>query len=784
MESLPSYHEATTGPTWLQLIAPYVPVASWPACCLVSRQFHRQFASRLWQDPLVTVRQLGLHPNDDLIWYRRLINKHVKVTRHETRRLVRALDFRDFALSASGLYSTEASERAISESFRHLPQIFPNLICLLVDGHPELDPSSLATSRLSSSDSLELLDLARCRQELTPKLFSSDVFRNLVYLDVSHVPGSLRSAIQSSLNPQFLPELRVLKARGREVDDRTASLLFRTFGLQLWSLDLGNNKLTDNIIDDIAGHCFSSVSFRTDAHFEKEGKLVLPRNIGSRNYGPFEFLEESEVSALYIHPERHLADAPIYSRRGDHSELQEWQVVRSNGLAPLKRDDVNTTKLSLLNGALAVATGSPGTVNDIRLRKGGITHLHLSENNFTSHGIEKLLRITLGRLEHFECDSSLCTLVTTSQEYSAQRLRISGLLGSAHLFRPVVSSNLQSLRVHHSLVTRVPSLAAEGLSLVSAIRLAEGPLFSNIRRACPLGFEPDMNSRVASLTLTHIPARSTGPIIEQLIRFLDLASSQQRDIRRAMIEFSSRGPSVLRGLQHLRLELDPDFSEEDCFDSLDEREVDLDKLLDPGDEYFSKASSSLFGDESRGITSRSSAHTKKNSSAPGAELHVERPYEFAHWTSGRLKSAPYSDTNLEYVNHRAELSSSWTGNIYTVAVWIGTGTIGPHAAVNEYMWNLQDPRLRSDVGPATPNHVAAGVPSGSYIFYAAWDAMVPPRDLQLAVRNLGTARLRDVASAIKEYRLKKRGTPDHWEGKIELVRTAKTSRYHSSEYWR
>ncbi|KAI5928168.1 hypothetical protein F4810DRAFT_181723 [Camillea tinctor] len=783
MDNLPSYQEATTSPTWLQLVAPYIPVSSWLSCCSVSCQFYHQFAPRLWQDPLVTVRQLGLHPNDDLIWYRRLINKHVKVARHETRCLVRSLDFRDFALRASGLYSTEASERAISESFKHLPQIFPNLICLLLDGHPELDPGSLATSTLSSSDSLELLDLAHCRQELTPKLFSADIFRNLVYLDVSHIPGSLRSAIQSSLNPEFLPELRILKARGREVDDKTASLLFRTFGLQLWSLDLGNNKLTDNIINDLVEHCFSSLSFHTDAHFEREGKLVLPRNIGSRNYGLFEFIEESNFSARYAHSERHLADAPIYSRRANNSELQEWQVVRSRGVNPLKRDDVSTTKLSLLNSALAVATRNTSAAIDIRLRRGGITHLYISENNFTSRGIEKLLRITLGRLEHFECDSSLCTLATTNQDSGARRIRISAFMGSAHLFRPVISSNLRSLRVHHSLVTRVPSIAAEGLSWASSIRLAEGSLFHNICRTYPLRFEPDMNPRIASLTLTHIPARSTGPVIEQLLKFLDLASSQQRDIRRAMVEFSSRGPSVLSGLQHLRLELDPDFSE-DSFDSLDGCEVDLDKLLDPGDEDFSKESSSFFEDESRGITSKSNIRMERNNVTLEHNGHNKRPNQFVHWTSGRLKSAPYSDTESEYIHYRAELSDSWTGNIYTIAVWIGSGTIGPHAAVNEYMWNLQDPRLRTDVGPATPNHIVAGVPPGSYIFYAAWDFMIFPKDLQLAVKSSGKAQLRDVAAAIKEYRLKKRGTSDHWEGKIELVRTTTTSRYHSSEYWR
>src|SRR5437868_14945077 len=111
------------------------------------------------------------------------MHKHASAARLKTRCMVRSLDFRAFALQASGLYSTEASERAISESFRTLPQLFPRLICLLLDGHPELDPGSLATATASNSPSIELLDLACCRQELTPKLFFPQFFRGLIYLD-------------------------------------------------------------------------------------------------------------------------------------------------------------------------------------------------------------------------------------------------------------------------------------------------------------------------------------------------------------------------------------------------------------------------------------------------------------------------------------------------------------------------------------------------------------------------------------------------------------------------
>lgn len=70
MEALPSYEQAITHPDWLHLVAPYVPVVDWPRCCLVDHRFYLQFAPRLWQDPLVNIRRLGLHPNDGESFFR------------------------------------------------------------------------------------------------------------------------------------------------------------------------------------------------------------------------------------------------------------------------------------------------------------------------------------------------------------------------------------------------------------------------------------------------------------------------------------------------------------------------------------------------------------------------------------------------------------------------------------------------------------------------------------------------------------------------------------------
>lgn len=689
------------------------------------------------------------------------------------------------------MYSTEASERAISESFKSLPALFPQLLCLLIEGHPELDPSSLAAADSTCAHSLELLDFARCRQELTSNLLYPEIFRRLVYIDITYVPGSLRSAIQSSLNPTYVPELRVLKAQGREVDDATAQLLFQTFKLQLWSIDLSDNKLSDNAIDALLAHCFSSLSFRGDAHFEVEGMLVLPKDIGTYQYGPFEFVQESSHSASFTHPERYLTDAPIYSRTADQPELQEWQTVRSDGTKPLRRDDASAVKEMLLENALSSTDKNlRQPIRDLHLPRGGITHLYLNRNNITTNGIGRLLRLSSGRLEHFECDTCTHAPFIPPPDEAHRQTRLGGIFDSTHLFRPAISSNLRSLRANHSLVTQVPDIITDKLPLAAVLRLSETVFSKNISRAYPQRFVPDTNPRIASLSLTGIPARSTGRVIEQLTSFLDFATLQQKSIRQTRESLKGgRRITTLSGLRHIRLELDPDFTDDDTvFAPSSGHNIDYDKLLDPGDTDFGSNDSgdgsfSFFEDTRRTRPPKSAPHPTPSTSTD----------QYSQWTSGRLKSAPYSDTDSHFVTyHHSDAATSWTGNVFSVPVWIGPGTIGPHAAVNAYMWNLQNAALRAGggVGPATPAHVAAGAPSGAYIFRAAWDAIIWPLDLNLAIRgcieNEKAQRepLRDVAAAIKEYRGRTRGTEGHWDGTLELVRAHGPARYHASEYWR
>jgi hypothetical protein len=55
---LPTYEEATARPDWLTLVAPYIPLRDYARLCRVSRRFYREFAPRLWADPLTVICRL------------------------------------------------------------------------------------------------------------------------------------------------------------------------------------------------------------------------------------------------------------------------------------------------------------------------------------------------------------------------------------------------------------------------------------------------------------------------------------------------------------------------------------------------------------------------------------------------------------------------------------------------------------------------------------------------------------------------------------------------------
>lgn len=623
-----------------------------------------------------------------------------------------------------------------------------------------------------------VLSLSDGRTQLPTSYFESPYLRDLVYLDVSHVPGSLKSAVvQGSLSPANLPNLRVLKAQGREIDDSSAIALFRTFGDRLWSLDLGANIVTDGVVDYLVSYSFPSYTLRSNWHFGVEGRLDFRPEMGTGAYGRFCFVQESEWSGTFDHPQRYLIDAPVYDAHYGAAP-QEDQFRRLDGQSMIKSDDVSVIKAILSGG-----DGSPAPdIHDMHFLEtcgshGGVSHLHLNDNDLSSKAVEKLIRASGGQLEHFECNSMSLLVPKTSLRPSMAKgsAALSGIVGAAHMFRPLFSPNLQVLRIHHSLVTNVPSLEIEDMLTMASIWLSETFIQPRVAMAYPQSFVPDMNPRLRSLTLSNIPRYSSGPIIDKLVQFLELASVQERAIQDARVA-SRRSPSMLRGLRHIRLEFEHDPSQ-DLWELPDEEEeLDPEELINLAAKDFSFFGGLGWGS---GPTSEKLASPSSPSSPADVVSSPERasqPHE-----SDRLGHFPFSETRDDHV----EKSGAWNGKAFTVPVWIGSGAATPQPAVNEYMSLLQDPALHGNMVPASPCHVAAGVPAGSYVFGDAWDAMLAPAEALRKPTKAELQGMRDVVAAIKEYRVKTKSAPHfHWSGKLQVALPNTMDHYHSSKQWR
>ncbi|TLS25053.1 hypothetical protein PpBr36_06960 [Pyricularia pennisetigena] len=827
---LPSYTAATTRFEPWSIVAPYVPAASYASLCLTSRTLHAHFAPRLWNDPLRMVQLLRLDRNEELGWYLcRFIGGSVKVARESTRALVLVLDFRNFA-TFTAHFPSPTVEEALEDTIRRLPAMFPRLRCLLLDGHPAFDPGSLTraaavarTARQQNPDMPAykplLLSIAGSKNELSVSYFASEYTRNLVYLDISRVPGSLRTPVATgTFGPRTLPCLRVLKARGRELGDTGVKALCTAFGRQLWSLDVSCNNITDAGLTAIIACCVPNLSLWSDTRYDVEGKVTILHLLEAHEARPFVTIKESDFSTSFCHPERHFADSPAY-------ELSENAVQRPDGLATLLRDGPDDLLRFIAGGAGEDV--APEMVEEVmasrHCRGLGLTHLAIRENRLTQAGVERMIQICRGNLEYLECDMTVMrTRLNLFSPYYHGQSRIHGLLGSSWLFRPVISSSLRSLYVHHSAVTQVPTIIMIGNqdSSLTDAWLAEMMILPRAELAWPGGgFVPDMNPRLTSLTLTNLPRRSAGPLVEKLKQFLRLLYEQEQTIgstRRALLmdRASARTSVMLKGLRHLRLELDH-YSDQ----SPDDGKGMTDKLDAATDVYMDQPSHEF-----------SFFHTwgpETTPSRPG-EDRIAVDYPAPNAPERTLPIAPATvdseKTGQEIVNLSFSHNDAFTMSCLApsstpqVSVWIGPksffhetgndGEHGHHPAITEYVRNVKSmPSLRTDVGPATPPQVRAGVPHGVCLFQAAWEAiLLAALDSALAgvqgsdrngMQNqaLGLPRLRmptsgdfdnmvDIVSELKRFRAAERAEGRHWTGSLEVVHMPRDDAARDTGFWR
>lgn len=705
------------------------------------------------------------------------------------------MDFRllHLDLGYPGVWEACHSTEGGNDILNVLPSVFPRLRCILVDGVRSLDISTLShpvrVEGLAAHSRPPWMLSARNGQiSSLSTLLTSKFASDLVYLDISYLPGSLKYELEHAiLHPRQLPNLRMLKVQGRELTDDIAIQLVNAFDTHLWSLDVNNNRLTDLFLEHITMNTWPHVAritrLRTDTHFDVEGTYVLQEG-GNELYGQYAWIHESPHSETFNHPRRHLMDPPLYTQAADN-HTQMVIMSRHNGRERARSDSVEEIKQILLGSSDALPPDAEEVIHDeIFTIQGAITHLHVDGNAFSARAVHKMLRESPGHLKVFECSSARLS-------FPAERLppwlpkttSLVGFLGGTHLFRPVISVNLQVLRIHHSLVTNIPTVQANNIPLKECFWLAETIFEKRASMAYPQVFMPDMNPRLYSLTLTDIPRYSSGILVEKLVSFLKLASMQERAIQDANVGSHHRSPTTLRGLRHLRLEVGGEVQSKSP-DVLDFDDIDADKLASLESTDFS-----FFAESGWTPTPSATSSKSRPSSTPNPnDKSTNRPQPSETSSSDlllrRLSHFPYCTTQADYLPY----TSTYNCLTNTVPVWIGTGIpSSSHPAVNAYMHSLCNPALHDLVGPASPAQIAAGAPTGSYLFHAAWDAMLvpPPEEIRRPTAE-ELAGMRDVVEALKEYRGKTKakkeevrkeagkgnvplGEPHyHWCGKLEV----------------
>lgn len=349
----------------------------------------------------------------------------------------------------------------------------------------------------------------------------------IMYLDLSY---TVRDAASNSVLPHLhFPQLRVLKLRGlRMVDAEFIRMV--SVGAKLWSLDVSENNLTDVVVEHLLIH------------------FILLDNI------------EPYKSILPQLPDQHLFDDVPEYHRDEDGEMRDTT-------APLRSDNTNGFKDYIEK------TSSKATINDQILdsndpflRRTGLTHLHISENRLTSRGVKLLLTHT-NRLQVLDVGSVESIGFKQSQFYVPYTTPYAQLESAQGLSRES-RSRMQHLRVHHSLVTYVPTILNIGsrnhgfiLPLVEeAEKFATHQMSTVKTNPEHKAFSPLQNYCVTKLSLTGIPTKSYGFTIERLIELLAECRIQEEKLEEAATwtKKSRRAPELLPGLRTLRLEFLPE----------------------------------------------------------------------------------------------------------------------------------------------------------------------------------------------------------------------------------
>ena len=557
--SLPTYDEAVTQPNALTFVAPYLDLKSLLALCKVTKQSNKVMSPFLWSRPIDIIAEIGGSPGGkDLKQYfalakmltfttartQKFLDK-AKIVRKDVREMVQIIDARpllspqwrrpqpiDYPMYAKLIENPSDALKA-----------FHNLRFIIIDGlkslGSNLDCEGVMRNGILYYEDVEsapepekepsavlLLSAAGCWQFDSAKVISSsDIDRALMYLDISETKRT--TTWQRILSTTRFDNLRVLKLRGLRLTDQLLPTTAIMTGCRLWSLDVRNNLLTDMTLEALLARSFLLPNFIQP----------ISNTLGSR------------AETLY-------EEAPVYVR----DPVEDEHLLQDD--TPLRPDTIDAFIAYICkNGTLESQNEPALDIHDDLLKATGLTHLYLSDNKFTSLGIRRLLRGT-NRLQILDVGSVKAApgnefYIPFTTAY-AQTDSVVPLMRSS-------GTRLETLRVHHSVVTHTPTLVYRDLSggfTPELLRIAE-TTHAPVQARAWKAFDPMSNYRLHNLTLTDIPLKSFGPTISALTNFISQCATQERTLESVKSSSpaglsSRRAPKLLSGLRTLRLEILPE----------------------------------------------------------------------------------------------------------------------------------------------------------------------------------------------------------------------------------
>ncbi|EHK48787.1 hypothetical protein TRIATDRAFT_158152 [Trichoderma atroviride IMI 206040] len=749
VDVLPSYQQATSRGDWLRLAAPYVAFTDYPALCCVNRRFWSVFAPRIWRDPCAASGWLGWRGDSDVIsWWIDFIDLKLHKLSAHTRALVRVLDAR----AAAGDFSLYLglTEKAVIRAL----ELLPNLQSLLLDNNPNMELRFQRSGAINRQLELSMLSVKNCPNGVPRGLIKNYSLRGLVFLDVS----GIASVTPQLLEPVYLPELRILKLCRQGISSTAFAGFSAVLGRRLWSLDLSNNKLTDDAFQHSLNAMFLNKDLRSDARAQTEGTLKkLP--VITRGHGQFFMLHETAQSILFVPDERYLADTPPYTTPNAPNNV----ITRSDGSVPVRSDTAD--------GVLRLLSRHDATDAAHHIQSSGLTHLHLSGNHFSAFAIERMLRESHGQLEHFDCDSMRFFPPSAVRGHllcPSNAIQVDGFSGLSHIFRPVWSSNLQSLRIHHSLVTNIPTLRCSRYSSVESTYLAETQLHARLNLAYPLAFVPDMNPRLESLTLTCVPRHSFGLLVKILISFLQqlgLQESYVTETNKAEASRPGKSLRLVRGLRNLTLEMEPESLNRD----------DAEHLMTFDETQYSFFDSPM---EETPLSPRPALDlwTCPDKSQLNSPLTTVQPWDAYN---PMPRTSDRDTMKDQWVLHQPE-----DGRSDAIVVWAGNPE-APNDVVKLYNYLVINCGLKEDAGPVNLAQQKAGAPCECLIFHTVWLYASLPQRIQppqaATLQEEIKSKSKNVAAALRRLRVPTREAfeaarkidPDttnwYWGGTLRII---------------